>query len=159
MIMENLIFKPITSENLPTMAEFCSEAFDTQRGLVSDELFVNGGMGTALEEIIQEPEMEAWAVYDGERPVGGAVIRVGADQCNELELFFFDASQLGHGYGTKAWVALEKQYPDTKVWMTITPLHVTRNLVFYVNHCGFHITKIITDEGPEPICVFEKRMA
>ncbi len=157
--MKKLLYKPITEENLSIMEKFCNEAFDTHREQLSDTLFGHGEMSDGFEEVLGMPAVDAWAFYDGEQPVAGALVSKHLNHHNELELFFCDARQIGHGYGTRAWFTLEKIYPDTKVWKTITPLHLPENLIFYVNHCGFHITKIVTDEdSSEPFCIFEKKM-
>lgn len=39
------------------------------------------------------------------------------------------------------WKAVEKKYPNTKVWETVTPYFEKRNIHFYVNRCGFKIVE------------------
>ncbi len=115
-------------------------------------------MGSALHEVLEEPRVDAWAIYDAGTPVGGAVVKTGESNANEPELFFFDASLLGHGHGTRAWFALEEMCPDTRLWTTVTPMSAAKNLTFYVNKRGLHVTKIIDDDNGEKICLFEKAM-
>lgn len=149
----------MTEEILPVMARFCKEAFETQRKFVPDDYFLPDGMGEELGELICQKNVDAWAVYEGDQPVGGAVVRTLEGLHRELELLFIDVKQIGQGYGTLAWMELEERYPDTRVWRTVTPASVIRNMVFYVNHCGFHITEILTEDLPIPVCVFEKVMS
>ncbi len=70
--------------------------------------------------------------------VGGAVVIINAEtRHNKLSLFFVNADCRNFGIGAAAWLAIEKLYPDTKVWYTSTPWHERRNLHFYLNKCGF----------------------
>ncbi|MCD8040731.1 MAG: GNAT family N-acetyltransferase [Clostridia bacterium] len=155
--MSALILKPITDGNLKYMCDICTASFETQRKKVSKKL-LSENMGNELEEMIKEPEVESWAFYDGGSLIGGAVIRKNHDASGSLELFFISADKMGAGYGTKAWFALENKYPEIKLWKTVTPYNVKGNVAFYVKHCGFRITKIKTNDVPEPICEFEKQL-
>ena len=69
--------------------------------------------------------------------VGGAVVIINAETLhNKLSLFFVNAAHRNLGVGSAAWSAIEKFFPDTKVWYTSTPFD-KRNLNFYLNKCGF----------------------
>ena len=48
------------------------------------------------------------------------------------------------------WFELERIYPNTKVWETCTPYFDKRNIHFYVNVCGFHITEFFNEKHPMP---------
>ncbi|WP_454610912.1 GNAT family N-acetyltransferase [Labrenzia sp. MBR-25] len=55
------------------------------------------------------------------RWVGGAVVSIDAEtQHNELDFFYVLKTEIGHGIGRQAWMAIERHYPDTKVWTTHT---------------------------------------
>jgi len=85
--------------------------------------------------------MDLWKIYDGNELVGGAMIDLKGDHTGYLELFFIAGNIEGKGIGRKAWQAIEKAYPDIKIWETITPCFQKRNIYFYVNKCGFHIVE------------------
>ena len=69
---------------------------------------------------------------------GGAVLIINVEtRHNKLALFFVNADFRNLGAGFAAWLAIEKLYPDTKVWYTSTPWLDKRNLHFYLNKCGF----------------------
>ena len=55
-----------------------------------------------------------------------------------------------NGIGKKIWFELERIYPNTKVWETCTPYFDKRNIHFYVNVCGFHITEFFNEKHPMP---------
>ena len=86
---------------------------------------------------------------DGEF-VGGAVLKINADNRNELLLFFIRVDCHSRGLGTAAWRAIENLHPETKIWETCTPYFEKRNIHFYVNKCGFHIVEFFNDHHPNP---------
>lgn len=71
-------------------------------------------------------------------------------QRNSLDFFYVRREDLGRGIGRRAWMAIEATYPDTKVWTTHTPYFEKRNIHFYVNICGFHITAYHHSRNPDP---------
>lgn len=88
------------------------------------------------------------AVLDGET-VGGVIVAIDAEtQHNHLDLLYVKSGIQGKGIGKSIWYAVEKLYPDTKVWETCTPYFEKRNIHFYVNICGFHITEFFNEKHP-----------
>lgn len=81
--------------------------------------------------------------------VGGLVLRVDGTK-GELDLLFVSPKEHSKGIGYAAWQAVEKQYPQVKVWETMTPYFETRNIHFYVNRLGFHIVEYFHDKHPDP---------
>ena len=78
---------------------------------------------------------------DGVR-VGGVVVVINScTNRNSLELLFLNSEACGKGIGSAVWQAIEKKYPNTRVWETITPYFERRNIHFYVNKCGFKIVE------------------
>lgn len=70
--------------------------------------------------------------------VGGAVLIINDEtQHNKLSLFFVNENFRNLGVGFAAWSAIEKFFPETKVWYTSTAWLDKRNLHFYLNKCGF----------------------
>ena len=91
-----------------------------------------------------------WIMANDQR-VGGAVVVI--DQMsgrNSLSFFFIATSQQSRGLGLKAWNAIEKEFPLTKVWETVTPYFEKRNIHFYVNRCGFKIVDFYNKYLPDP---------
>ena len=71
-------------------------------------------------------------------------------QHNHLDLLFVKNGVQSNGIGKKIWFELERIYPNTKVWETCTPYFDKRNIHFYVNVCGFHITEFFNEKHPMP---------
>ena len=106
------------------------------------------------KDIDQSLNAEGSAVYkavvDGEM-VGGTVVIINeSTQHNHLDLLFVKNGVQSNGIGKKIWFELERIYPNTKVWETCTPYFDKRNIHFYVNVCGFHITEFFNEKHPMP---------
>ena len=90
------------------------------------------------------------AVLDGET-VGGVIVSIDIEtQHNHLDLLYVKRGTQGKGVGKKIWFEIEKLYPHTKIWETCTPYFEKRNIHFYVNVCGFHITEFFNQKHPMP---------
>ena len=82
----------------------------------------------------------AYRIMDGDKKVGGAVIRIDGNR-GDLDLLFTSPEVHSKGIGYAAWCEIERLHPDVEVWETVTPYFETRNIHFYVNRCGFHIVE------------------
>ena len=91
------------------------------------------------------------AMIDDEM-VGGAVVVINDNQINDLHLLCVKVGAQSKGIGRQIWFEIEKLYPDTKKWHTCTPYFETRNIHFYVNVCGFHITEFFNEHHPMKDC-------
>ena len=89
-----------------------------------------------------------WIVSSGER-VGGVVLKVEGDK-GELELLFVSPECHSKGIGYSAWCAVERMFPEVKVWETVTPYFEKRNIHFYVNRCGFSIVEFFNSHHRDP---------
>lgn len=87
---------------------------------------------------------EAYRIVQNGINVGGLVINV-KGQKGDLDLLFVLPEQHSKGIGYSAWCAVEKLYPEVKIWETMTPYFEKRNIHFYVNRCGFHIVEFFND--------------
>ncbi len=88
------------------------------------------------------------AVVEGET-VGGAIVVINKEtQHNHLDLLYVKCGTQTKGIGFAIWSAIEKMYPDTKVWETYTPYFEKRNIHFYVNKCKFHIVEFQCEKNP-----------
>lgn len=83
-------------------------------------------------------------IHNGEK-VGGLVVKVEGNR-GDLELLFVAPDIHNKGIGYAAWCAVEKMYPQVKIWETCTPYFEKRNIHFYVNRCGFHIVEFFNEK-------------
>ena len=104
-----------------------------------------------LDGSMASPGTVVLRIVCGGRKVGGAVVTIDdATHCNSLDLFFISPGAHGRGLGRKAWTAIERRYPKTRVWQTHTPYFEKRNIHFYVNRCGFKIVEFFNAHHPDP---------
>ena len=125
-----------------------------------------------IETCIDDAENVTYRIVRDGKKVGGVILKIDhATQHNHLEILFVSPEAHGKGIGYDAWCAVEKLYPETKVWETCTPYFEKRNIHFYVNKCGFHIVEFYNSfnadlnmpeddksEGPDEMFRFEKVM-
>lgn len=79
--------------------------------------------------IVSDPECDTYAVFADGVEVGGVVIRPDAvSRCNSAELFYIYPERHGKGLGLQVWQAIERLYPETKVWRLVTPYFEKRNI-------------------------------
>ncbi|WP_294644457.1 GNAT family N-acetyltransferase [uncultured Aureimonas sp.] len=114
-----------------------------QDGSIPSDDVVNGSF--------EAPNAVVHRVLENGRWVGGAVVTIDRHtRHNALDLFYIASGEIGRGLGRKAWTAIEERYPWTRVWTTHTPTFERRNIHFYVNICGFHITAYHHEGFPDP---------
>ena len=142
---------PMTKEDIGTFKKDIQEAF--QKGF---EDVYGKTEGTILPEKDIDHSLNALgsvaykAVADDEM-IGGAVVVINEKtQHNHLDLLYVKHGTQTKGIGFYIWSEIEKLYPDTKVWETCTPYFEKRNIHFYVNKCGFHITEFYNEKHPMP---------
>ena len=93
----------------------------------------------------------AYRIREEGKIVGGLVLRIDEKtQHNHLELLFIHPEAHSKGLGFAAWQAVEKLYPETRVWETCTPYFEKRNIHFYINKCGFHAVEFFHYFHPDP---------
>ncbi len=115
-----------------------------------DDHFEEEGEIISRETIEQSIDSgEAYRIMQGDKKVGGVVIKVVGEKGN-LELLFVSPKVHSRGIGFAAWCAIEKLHPEVKVWETVTPYFEKRNIHFYVNRCGFHIVEFFNSHHPDP---------
>ena len=105
---------------------------------------------TDVEKSFAEKGAEILDIINDGKIVGGAVVVIRPNNHNELSLFYVNVDCHGKGIGAAAWRAIEKLYPDTKIWETVTPYFEKRNLHFYINKCGFHAVEFFNPKHKDP---------
>ena len=102
---------------------------------------------STIEESIDNGE--AYRIVSDGRNVGGVIVSVSGDR-GDLQILFVSPKEHSRGIGYEAWCTIEKMYPRVRVWTTCTPYFEKRNIHFYVNRCGFHITEFFNGHHPDP---------
>lgn len=92
---------------------------------------------------------EAYRIILDGRRVGGIIVSVSGER-GDLQILFVSPEEHSKGIGYAAWCAVERMYPRARVWETCTPYFEKRNIHFYVNRCGFHITGFFNEHHRNP---------
>lgn len=104
-----------------------------------------------VEKSFHAEGAESYNIICNGQIVGGTVIEIHPDtNRNALSLLFVNVNEHSKGIGLAAWHLIEQLHPETEVWETCTPYFEKRNIHFYVNKCGFHITEFINPYHPSP---------
>lgn len=102
-----------------------------------------------IDESLAAEGAEALQIMLDGQPVGGAIV-TGDGTNMMLDFIFIDTEHQGKHVGYAAWQAIEAHYPHATHWELVTPYHERRNIHFYVNRCGFHITEYFNERHPDP---------
>lgn len=127
-------------------ATFSSAAVDAF-GEIGDPIPSDDDIARSLDA----PGAVALDIRADGRLVGGAIVAI--DEVtgrNSLDFLFVLAREHSRGIGQKAWQAIERRYPKTRLWETRTPYFERRNIHFYVNRCGFKIVEFYNMRHPDP---------
>jgi len=159
--MNGITVVPMTIENFDEAKSRMEKSFAT----TMEDLPKNGGAEDhaielpSIDGVLEKVEETPLCFYQDGKIVGGAVLILNDDNNNVLLLLFIDSKNLDKGIGYKAWLEIEKRYPQTKTWTTETPPCLMRNIHFYVNKCGFHIIRVKDPKKEEEaMFVFQKTM-
>lgn len=107
----------------------------------------------SCEDIINSfnaPDAVTYNILLKNEIVGGIILDIHENNHNEISLFFINVDCQSKGIGQKTWHEVEKLYPNTKIWETVTPYFEKRNIHFYVNKLSFHIVEFYNPKNPDP---------
>jgi GNAT superfamily N-acetyltransferase len=142
---EDLLFEEFSPSDVELMTPIMRRAFDEdarrhlQEPSGGPEGYDNGDF---LRRWALNADSHAYKVSKNNRPVGAIIVWVNENNENVLGNIFVDPDLQNQGLGTVIWRFIEAEYPDTIIWRTDTPGFSKRNHHFYVNKCGFKITRI-----------------
>ena len=149
MEMPQIILEPVQPEDMPmfrqrlqkAFTEAAREEFPDFPDVVPPDRDVDDSLSAEGAEALQ-------VVCAGEH-VGGAIV-TGTGANKVLDFIFVDTEHQDKHLGYATWCALEARYPEAERWELVTPYHEKRNIHFYVNRCGFHITEYYNERHPDP---------
>ena len=144
-----ITLEPVLPEDLPEFERRLQDAFTEAARETFPDFPEVIPPARDIAESLGAPGAEALQIVcEGER-VGGAITS-GVGPRKLLDFIFVDTAHQGRHLGYAAWQAIENRYPDATHWELVTPYHEKRNIHFYVNRCGFHITEYYNNRHPDP---------
>ncbi len=159
-ILLNETIVPMNPDNFEEAKRMMEQSFTASMQELGDTCSDNHGPEDlpSIDDILERSEETPLVFYQDDTMVGGAVVTLNDDDNNILSLLFIDSQYLDRGLGYRAWMEIEKRYPKTRTWTTVTPPCLMRNIYFYVNKCGFHIIRVDDHKSDESMFVFQKVM-
>ena len=156
-IFNGLGFEIMTEHDVNALAPIMKRAFDedTKRHLGKD----SGGPpgydnGDFIREWYFQDKAKSYKVTKDGVLIGAICVFISENNANYLGNIFIDPLCQDKGLGLIVWHYIEQKYPETKKWSTETPGFSKRNHHFYVNKCGFKITKIKNPKDGDEISYF-----
>ncbi len=133
---------PITDKDIPQFKSDMQQAFQLGAqagGYPSDELILPE---EDIDKSLRSHGSAAYKAVENGKLLGGAIVVTdSASGKGHLDFLYVKHGIQGRGIGRFIWFELEKLYPEIIQWETCTPYFEKRNIHFYVNVCGFHITE------------------
>ena len=159
----NLKLSPLKREEIDLFNKADEDAFNVHARYFSGGIVPGAAEDNRdeydLKTIINDPKFTVLSIYNYGKFIGGAIVEDLGNSEREIAIFFLIVEYQSKGIGKTALELVENYFPDTKVFKLITPLQVVRNVVFYVNKCGYHIVEVVDfdKEANTGDYVFEKR--
>ncbi len=140
------LLEPVYESDLGSFCDLMDEAFSASETATSHpDPHARKEVGQLFEK---ENRYVMWVLENGSR-VGGAVVEIEAEAGRSLLVWFFIVPNLhGRGLGTRAWRAIERQWPETIVWEVGTSYHDKRKVNSYINKCGFQVVEFFNEHHP-----------
>ncbi len=149
----NLSFMQVTEADLPQYKKDMQEAF--QFGAIEGGFPMN-----MCEIILPEKDIDrslaskgavAYKAMSGNDIVGGAIVVLEIDKSTgHLDFLYVKHGVQNKGIGKFIWFEIERLHPEIHTWETCTPYFEKRNLHFYINVCGFHVTEYWNEHFKAP---------
>ncbi|ERJ13227.1 GNAT family N-acetyltransferase [Haloplasma contractile] len=156
-----LSFSIMTEQDIELLSPIMTRAFDedTKIHLGKDK---GGPPGYDNGEFLRKwglhADSSAFNIYYKGNLIGAITLWIKDDGNNYLGNIFLDPEFENKGIGTEIWKLVEKNYSNTKKWITDTPGFSKRNHNYYINKCGFKLVEI-KDQGGFDLYILEKEMS
>ncbi|MBF4695536.1 GNAT family N-acetyltransferase [Fusibacter ferrireducens] len=147
----NFKLLPVNQEDLAEYKRDMQEAFQNGAAGSTTDLDIEILPEEDINLVLSKKETFAYKAVVDSKMVGGAIVEIDEEtKHNHLDFLYVKYGMQSHGVGQAIWKEVEKLYPDTEVWETVTPYFEKRNIHFYVNRCGFHIVEFYNSQHKDP---------
>ncbi len=144
-----ITLEPVRDEGMPAFRQRLQDAFTLAAREVFPDFPEVVPPDRDIDESLAAPGAQALQVVCEGEFVGGAIVS-GTGDSRLLDFLFIDTAHQNRHLGLATWQAIEARYPEVRHWELVTPYHERRNIHFYVNRCGFHITEYYNEHHTDP---------
>ena len=144
-----ITLEPVRDEGMPAFRQRLQDAFTLAAREVFPDFPEVVPPDRDIDESLAAPGAQALQVVCEGEFVGGAIVS-GTGDSRLLDFLFIDTAHQNRHLGLATWQAIEARYPEVRHWELVTPYHERRNIHFYVNRCGFHITEYYNEHHADP---------
>ena len=146
---QTITLEPVRDEDMAVFRRRLQDAFTLAAREVFPDFPEVVPPDRDIDESLAAPGAQALQVVCEGEFVGGAIVS-GAGDSRLLDFLFIDTAHQNRHLGLATWRAIEARYPEVRHWELVTPYHERRNIHFYVNRCGFHITEYYNEHHADP---------
>ena len=144
-----IALEPVRDEDMAAFRQRLQDAFTLAAREVFPDFPEVVPPDRDIDESLAAPGAQALQVVCEGEFVGGAIVS-GTGDSRLLDFLFIDTAHQNRHLGLATWRAIEARYPEVRHWELVTPYHERRNIHFYVNRCGFHITEYYNEHHADP---------
>ena len=146
---QTITLEPVRDEDMAVFRRRLQDAFTLAAREVFPDFPEVVPPDRDIDESLAAPGAQALQVVCEGEFVGGAIVS-GTGDSRLLDFLFIDTAHQNRHLGLATWQAIEARYPEVRHWELVTPYHERRNIHFYVNRCGFHITEYYNEHHADP---------
>ncbi|MDO4813672.1 MAG: GNAT family N-acetyltransferase [Gemella sp.] len=109
-------------------------------------------------ELFDHPKVTILSIKNENEFIGGVMLEEKEEDIYDIGIFFIKVEYQGEGIGQQALNMVERYFSNAKKFTLITPSQVLLNTVFYVNKCGYKISRVINFDRDKNTAdfIFEK---
>ena len=151
-----MIIRDTTHNDIEQLEQIYSEAFKSNNRFFPDNMVEDNEEGEpdlSPSLALQIPEKTVLSLELDGTLIGGIILTLFNTNANKLDRLYIAPKYQGKGFGYEAWTYIEKIYPNPFGWELVTPTCLINNACFYINKCGFVISKV-TDVCEDGVGMF-----
>ena len=151
-----MIIRNTTYNDIEQLEQIYREAFESNNRFFPDNMVEDsedGASDLSPSLAFQIPEKTVLSLELDGTLIGGIILTLFNKNANKLDRLYIAPKYQGKGFGYDAWRYIEKTYPNPFGWELITPTCLINNACFYINKCGFVISKV-TDVREDGVGMF-----
>lgn len=136
----NIVLKTTKKEEIEYIQKIKLDAYS-----VNKKYFEGGILPGKLDNIsslYHDTDYDLFTIYLNDVIVGALAVKEVEAHTMQIDSFFIAKEYQDKDLGCKALNKIEELYPNIKTWRLVTPTQLMKNIVFYINKCGYSIVNV-----------------